>query len=63
MYGGVFMRCKVILAADSAVEIISELEQVDRKHILILLKEFNSYNEAEEYVLSKECVYSSYFVI
>lgn len=57
------MRCKVILSTDSAVEIISELEQIDKKQILIQLKEFKSYSEAKDYVLSKECVYSSYFVV
>lgn len=57
------MRCKVILSKEFAVEIISALEQVDPKSIFFELKEFDSYNKALNYVLSKECIYSSYLVI
>lgn len=57
------MRYKVILSTEFAVEIICELEQFDTKQILNVLKEFKSYNSAREYVLSKECVYSSFLVV
>lgn len=57
------MRCKVILSTDIAVEIISELEQVKKDYILVVLEEFENYNKAEEYVLSENCLYSSYLVV
>lgn len=57
------MRCKVILSSNFAVEIISELEKVGKDYILILLNEFENYEDAKEYMLSDDCVYSSYFVV
>lgn len=57
------MRCKVILSKEFSVEIISELERVEPKSILFEIKDFDNYNKALDYVLSKECIYSSYLVI
>ncbi|MBP3801194.1 MAG: hypothetical protein J6I85_04065 [Clostridia bacterium] len=57
------MRCKVILSKGFSVEIISALERLDPKNILFEIKEFDSYSNALEYVLSKECIYSSFLVI
>ncbi len=57
------MRYKVILTTDFAVEIICELEPFDTKQILNVLKEFKSYSSAVNFVLSKECVYSSFLVV
>lgn len=58
------MRCKVILSSkELAVEIISELEKVEKGYILSVLKEFENYEDAKEYVFSEACTFSSYLVV
>ena len=57
------MRCKVILSSELAVEIISELEKVEKGYILSVLKEFENYEDAKEYVFSETCTFSSYLVV
>ncbi len=58
------MRCKVILSSKQlAVEIISELEKVEKGYILSVLKEFDNYEDAKNYVLSGSCTFSSYLVV
>ena len=57
------MRCKVILSTNIAVEIITELDNVKKDYVLVVLEEFENYSKAEKYILSEDCLYSSYLVV